>query len=356
MLPNSSRRAITLARLIYFIISLLSGIVLAYIVSEGKNEYAWIGLIAGALIGSFFILVESLSEKFSIRGFSTATFGLCIGLFCAWLLSSVKLPELFVGAFLTGGENDTINLYAIVQGINIILYSALGYIGVTLALRTNQDDFAFVIPFIRFRQEHNKGRPVVCSLDVLFDGRLPGLIESGFVNRRIIIPSFFIHELNELNSSDQLSNTLKGQRGLKTLEKLQNNPTVEINIHALDSTQYEHENQDDLTLITCKQLHSRLLTTNSQLSQLAKLQNIHVLDLKVLIAAMKPKVEVGQQFALNIARAGKEDHQGVGFLLDGTMIVVNNASNLIGTSQDITVISSIQTSAGLMIFAELTKK
>lgn len=345
----------TVARLLYLIFSILMGVVFAYLLDNGEGKYAWIGLFLGILIGTFFIYVESLAKQFSIRGFSTATFGLCIGLFCAWLLQTVRVPEILVQALALHKiqiEGQPLAVGVIVLGFNFVLFSALGYLGTVLALRTNQDDFAIVIPFIRFQQQDIKGRPVVCSTDILIDGRISKLVESQFVNPHIILPPFVMDELQMLASSSSSTKSSQGQRGLVTLDILKKTPTVSITNHQFD-TDRKSENHDTQVFLTCKQLDCRLLSCNDKLSQLAKIQDVDVMDLNVLAEAMRPEVDIGQRLNLAIVKPGKEDHQGVGYLPDGTMIVVNNASKLLGTNQNVTVISTIQTSAGVMVFSEL---
>lgn len=352
MQNKSSRKAVTVARLLYFIVSLMTGVVLSYI-ANGNADYTWVGLITGALIGALFIYVEKLTKEFTVRGFSTATFGLCIGLFCAWLLRSVNLPQLFINALiLQDNEISASVLDSITLGFNLILFSALGYLGTVLALRTNQDEFAFVIPFIRFRQENIKGRPIVCSMDILIDGRLIDLIKAGFINKHVILPHFIVDELQALSHSPSPTKKLQAQRGLDTLGKLRQTNGMNVTLYNFD-TDLKDETHEHQTILTCQQTNSRLLTSDENLTQVAQLEDVTVLNLKSLSEAMKPQVEVGQSMELAIVRTGKEEHQGVGYLPDGTMIVVNNAVKLIGSNQHITVISTIHTSAGLMVFAEL---
>ncbi len=355
MYPSSTRRAVTVARLLYLIISIVASVMITFLVNNSKTDHIWLGIVIGTAIGAAFIYIESLAKQFSIRGFSTATFGLCIGLFCAWLLQSVNLPALLINLLASDFfkiDRSEIDLPSIRLGFDFILFSSLGYLGTVLALRTNQDDFSIVIPFIRFRQENLKGRPVVCSLDALIDGRLPELIQSGFVNQNVILPQFVADELQALASSPSSTKNLQGQRGLDTLDKLRKSQDSSLTIHKFD-TEQKNESHDSQTMLTCKQLDSRLLTCDDNLTEIAKLQDVKVLNLKTLAEAMKPRVEVGQRLSIAIVRTGKEEHQGVGYLPDGTMIVVNNGVKLIGSSQDVTVISTIQTTAGLMVFTEL---
>ena len=351
----TTKKSVMVARLIYLTFSILMGVIFAYLLDDGKGKYAWLGLILGVSVGSFFIYVESLSKQFSIRGFSTATFGLCIGLFCAWLLQTVRVPEIFVQALALHKlpvNGEAMDVGVIILGFNFILFSSLGYLGTVLALRTNQDDFSIVIPFIRFQQQDIKGRPIVCSTDILIDGRLPKLIQSTFINSHIILPPFVMDQLQLLANAPSSIKSSQGQRGLATLNLLRNDSTVSITSHKFDTSK-KGDSHDTQTILTCRQLDCRLLTCDENLSQLAKIQDIKVLDLKDLTEAMRHEVYVGQRLQLTLTKPGKEDHQTIGFLPDGTMIVVNNSDHLLGSSQYVTVISTLPTSAGVMVFSEL---
>jgi len=353
---HSHRRAVHVARLLYLIICIIIGLLVALLIDDGEGNFVFLGVIIGLLVGGFFILVESLAKDFSVRGFSTATFGLCIGLFCAWLLQTVNLPG-FIGNVISFFDikigDKKLDLTALAQGFNFFMFSSLAYVGVVLALRTNQDDFAIVIPFIRFRQESQKARPLVCSVDILVDGRVTNLIESGFLSSHLIFPPFVVEELQALANSPTDVKNLQGKRGLDTMQKLKDNPNISISTHKFEVS-HAAEAHDAQTILTCQQIDSRLLTCDENLAQVATVQGINVLNLKNLSQAMKPKIEVGQRLHIAITKTGKEDHQGVGYLPDGTMIVINEGGKLVGTSKDVIVVSSIQTSAGLMVFTEIS--
>jgi len=347
-MSKSTNKAVLVARLVYLLVCELAGIGFAH-QAIGPDKVIW-GVIGGAVVAGFFIYVDSLMKQFTLRGFSTATFGLLIGLFCAWLLSTVKLT-----AILEASLGDTLGkmIPFIDVAFNIILFASLGFLGTVLALRSSQNDFAFIIPYIRFREESSRGRPVVVSMDVITDGRLAALVDAGFINRRIVIPSFVVQELQVLAKSPAPTAQRQGERGLSCLEELQSNPANQVTLHDEEGEANGHTNEA-LTIETCRLLNTRLLTTDDNLTKAARMQNIEVLNLNTLTTALRQKVEIGQKLSLAIVKPGKEDHQGVGFLPDGTMIVVNQAAKKIGATLDVTVISTIQTSAGVMVFAEIT--
>lgn len=332
--------------MLYLLVCELAGSALAY--QSIGTEHMWVGTITGLLIGTFFIMVENLMKQFSIRGLSTAVTGLLIGLFCAWLLTSVKMAELCTATF----DNIIVQPDDFILTFNVCLYATFGFLGTVLALRSNPDDFALIIPYVRFRQEAQTGRPLLLDTDVITDGRLPSLMNSGFLENNLIIPRFVLEELQIMSNSPSPGRRQRGQRGLDCLENLRSSQRTSVTIH--DSTNMGSDDSHDATLMrVCRMLNAKLLTTDENRSKVAKLQQVTALNINDLTEALKPKVAVGAQLTLPIVRTGKDEHQGVGYLPDGTMIVVNNASGKIGSTQEVTVISTINTSAGVMVFAEI---
>lgn len=331
--------------MLYLLVCEVSGSALAF--QSLGPEHLWIGVTGGLTIGLFFIFLESMMKQFSIRGLSYATFGLLIGLFCAWLLTSVKLANLIAVSFHSFIKRPDDFILA----FNVILFSSLGFIGVVLALRSNREDFAFIIPYVRFRQDAQHGQPILLDSEAITDGRIPALLRSGFLENNLIIPRFILDEIQSMATSPSPGRRLCGQRGLNCLSELQTTPHIRVTIH--DTSEPTAQPQDSSLIQLCRLLNAKLLSTDPNLCKIAKLQNIHTLNINDLTEALKPQVAVGSKLHLAIVRTGKEDHQGIGYLPDGTMIVVNNAVDKIGSTQDVTVISTIHTSAGLMVFSEI---
>lgn len=350
-----NRTAVTVARLIYLIISILSGGISVYLLTQGDLGYIWVGIAIGLVIGLFFIYIESLSKTFSIRGFSTATVGLAIGFFCAWVLQAANFPSIFIEFFVLNDlsfENVKLDPDVIRMVFNFILFSSLGFIGAVLALRTNQDDFSMIIPFIRFRQENQKFRPIVCGLDAFLDGRLIKFIDSGFVSNNVIIPPYTIDQLRKISESSIELERQRGRRGIETIEKLTEMESVNVALHTFDTDKKSGDIIEDI-ILTCKQLNARLFTCDSKLAQVAAIRDISVLNLSNLEEAAYPIILIGEVVKVALVKEGKEEHQAIGFLHDGTMIVVNDAKDLIGQSKSVKTISSIDTISGKMFFAEL---
>ena len=345
-----SPASVNIARLLYLLVCELAGLAIALSTRGTETEVPlWAGLVCGLLVAGFFILVERLAKDFTLRGFSNAIFGLLIGTFCAWLLTRVGVSQLITIAFRGRSEAlaDSMRL-----SFDVTLFASLSFLGAVLALRSSRDDFAFIIPYVRFRQDGTSGRPILLDTDSIIDGRVPAVLRTGFLGGRIVVPRCVLDELQHLAQSPNPTIRTRAQRGLDCLEHMQSANDFQI---AIDDTPAAHSGDTlDIRLVqTARILGARLMSTDEGLSKVARLQGIDVLNLNDLMTAIKPTVNVGERLRLALVRAGKDDHQAVGYLSDGTMIVVNHAAGLIGSTVDVLVISTLQTSAGTMIFAEL---
>ncbi len=318
------------------------------------------GLLGGVAVAGLFIFMESLMQGFTLRGFSTATFGLGVGLLCAWLLTRVDIANLLNLAFKERLSSDEslgevraeVLVSTLRLAFEVTLFASLGFLGAVLALRSNRDDFAFIIPYVRFRQDATSGQPVVLDAEAVIDGRVAAVCRAGFLHGRLIVPQFVLEDLQEMVNSQSNIARQRGQRGLECLRKMQEAPDLQITIHDTRSIAPNETVQQRL-METARLLGARLMTANENLTRVAKLQGLDVLNIFELDDALKPTVAVGDRLRLAVVRGGKEDHQGVGYLPDGTMIVVNHAAAEIGRSVEVTVLSTLQTNAGTMVFAEL---
>ncbi|NWK54931.1 hypothetical protein HW115_04880 [Verrucomicrobiaceae bacterium N1E253] len=345
MRKKPALRSVNIARLVYLLICELAGAAIANYV--GDADKIWIGIVGGLVVAGFFILIESMTKKFTLRGFSNAAIGLMIGVFCAWLLSRgiVSLLE----STLTGRFQY---IDVLTMSVNASLYASLGFLGSVLALRSGGDDFSLLIPYVRFHKESTPGPPLLMDAHVIADSRLYGILHAGFIEGNLVIPRFVLEELHIMANSPSTARRARGQRGLETLEKIQASDKLRITIHDSDGSEAA-DTHDARLMHTCRLLSARLLTTDENLTKAARLQGITVLNINDLNQALKPKVAVGERIRLPLVRTGRDEHQAVGYLPDGSMIVVNNAVNKINTTQDVVVISTLETGGGTMVFAEL---
>ncbi len=340
--------SVTVARMTYLVLCELAGLAIAL---STPSIPTWAGVLGGLFVAGFFIMVELLMKDFTLRGFSTATFGLLVGLLCAFLLTRVGISDLVYVALSPLEEREELQ-GALVLAMNVSLYASLGFLGTVLALRSSQEDFSFIIPYVRFRQDSASGQPLLLDAEIIMDGRITQLMRSGFLNGRLIVPRFVLDELQNLAASPNAAKRQRGQRGLEVLEELQTNPGIPISIHDAVGVAEDQALQGRLVQ-SAKLLSARLVTTDENLTKVAHLQGVDMININDLADALRPPLVVGDRVHLALVRAGKDEHQAVGYLNDGTMIVVNHAISKIGTTQDVVVISMLQTSAGQMVFAEM---
>ena len=347
--------SVNVARLTYLLVCEAAGVAIV-LSTKGTSIQVPIatGLLGGLGVAAFFIWIESLMKGFTLRGFSTATFGLAVGLLCAWLLTRVQIAELVELAFRAqlGESGNTDVVTALKLAIDVSLFASFGFLGAVLSLRGNRDDFAFIIPYVRFRQDASSGQPIVLDPEAVIDGRALGILRSGFLHGRLIVPRFVLDELQAMADSGSVGARQRGQRGLDCLDRMQKAADIQISVHDTMPPQ-EGETMNSRLIETTRLLGARLMTIDENLTKVATLQGVDVLNVHELDEALKPAVAVGQRIRIALVRTGKEDHQAVGYLPDGTMIVVNHAVTKIGSTAEVIVVSTLQTASGTMVFGEI---
>lgn len=335
--------SVNVVRIFFVLLCCAFGVVIAH----GMESSLWLGGLAGIGFGIVVVVVDLLLKGFTIRGFSAGTFGLMVGLFCAWLLTRI---DIFESTPLGDLERATElkNIFA------LCLYGALGFLGTTLALRSNSEEFSFVIPYVRFRREAIQDIPILVDTNIIIDGRIPRICETGFLSGTLVVPRFVVDEMHVLADSPDPVKRERGRRGLDCLDQMRESPAVSVSIH---EDYLRSEKLVDAKLIQlARQLDARILTNDANLGKVARLRGVPVLNLNDLARAMRPVVAPGDELEISLIKEGKDEHQAVGYLADGTMIVVNHARHRIGSTVEVVVSSALQTSAGRLIFAELRQQ
>lgn len=295
------------------------------------------GILVGAVFGLIVVLADRLLKGFSLRAFSSATFGLLLGLLFANLLIASDILRY---------QSDTVQWAA-----RLVVYCTFGYLGMMLAMRSNRDEFSLIIPYVRFARETTQHEPLVVDTNIIIDGRIADLCATGFLSRALIVPRFVLGELQTLADSRDSMKRERGRRGLEILNQLQKSREIDLTIH---ETTGDADLSIDARLVrTAKVLQARLLTNDQALCQVARLQQVPALNLADLARALRPNAAAGDELELNLVKEGREAHQAVGYLPDGTMIVVNHARAFMGKVATVVVSSALQTGAGRLIFAEL---
>jgi uncharacterized protein YacL len=295
------------------------------------------GMLIGAVFALAIVLVDRLLKGFSLRAFSSATFGLLLGLLFANLLMASEVLRY---------QSETTQ-----WAVRLIVYCTFGYLGMMLAMRSSRDEFSLIIPYVRFARETTQHEPLIVDTNVIIDGRIADLCATGFLSRSLIVPRFVLDELQTLADSRDPLKRERGRRGLEILNQLQTTRECELTIH--DTTGDADLATDARLVRTAKLLQARLLTNDTALGQVARLQQVQTLNLSDLARALRPAVAAGDELELSLVKEGRESHQAVGYLPDGTMIVVNHARPQLGKVATVVVSSALQTGAGRLIFAEL---
>jgi uncharacterized protein YacL len=294
------------------------------------------GAVIGFGLGGLLIAIDEMVKGFSLRAFSAATFGLLLGTVIALLVDHS-------GLFEYSGELQR-------WLIRLCLFVSFGYIGMILAMRSNKEDFSLIIPYVRFASQSKPENLMVLDTSVIIDGRIADLIEANFLEGMLVIPRFVLRELQNIADSNDPVIRARGRRGLEMLTRLQQNKRNEVKIHDAD---FPEETEVDAKLVRLSRaLGAKLFTNDYNLGKVAELQSVPCVNLNELANALKPVILPGEVFSLRIVREGKEKGQGIGYLNDGTMVVVNNAQTLIGQQVSIKVLSLHQTGAGIIVFAD----
>lgn len=322
---------ILLVRILFVIGSMIVG----YQVLEPRGAGV-LGAMLGISAGLIIIIIEIGMGKVSVRGLSSAVFGLLLGLIMAKLVTdafSLAPISSFNLAF-----------------IRVTLTLIFCYLGMTIGLR-GKDEFNIIIPYVRLRRQNQIEEVTLLDTSVIIDGRIVDIFKAKFLEGKIIIPRFVLKELQQIADSTDPIKRQRGRRGLEILHTIQQETGVDIKLHEED---FPEVPEVDAKLIKLAQLlEAKILTVDFNLNRVATFQGIKVLNINELANALKPVVFPGEQMQVKLLKEGKEHNQAVGYLDDGTMVVVEDARRLIGQEVRVVVTSVLQTQAGRMIFTKI---
>ncbi len=314
-----------------------------YAISQVRPEFTGlahsglIGVAIGFGFGGWMIAVDEMLKGFSLRAFSATSFGLLLGTVVALLVDNS-------GLFVNADPN-------IRWVIRLGLFLGFGYIGIILAMRSNKEDFSLIIPYVRFAPQNKPDNLLLLDTSVIIDGRIADLIETGFLEGLIVVPRFVLKEIQQVADSADAIKRARGRRGLEMLNRLQHNPRTEVRIHDGD---FPEEKEVDSKLIRlARNLNARLFTNDYNLAKIAELQKISYVNLHEVAKCLKVTLLPGEILQLKLVREGKDKGQGIGYLPDGTMVVVNNGQAHIGQQMEVQVQTLLQTGAGIIVFADL---
>jgi uncharacterized protein YacL len=299
-------------------------------------------------IGSVALYVDLRDTDKQMTSVSALGFGLLGGLLVGALLWTVLKP--FVEMWFVD---------PMVKFAPFLISVVCCYISISVLLQT-KDEFRFIIPYVEFSKQVKGGKPLVLDTSVIIDGRIADICDTGIIDAMLVVPRFVLQELQAIaDSSDKLKRN-RGRRGLDVLKRLQSNEKLELVMH--DGAVAELQNVDpkmrvdERLVIFTRSLGGRVVTNDFNLNKIAQLQGVSVINLNEVANALKTVALPGEVMFIRIVKAGDQIGQGVGYLEDGTMVVVEHGRNQIGHEVNITVTSVLQTPAGRMIFGKIEGK
>jgi uncharacterized protein YacL len=237
-----------------------------------------------------------------------------------------------------------------VRFVHLLILLILPYVGMVLGARKGEWLEPAKLASL-FRDARPAKRYRILDTSVIIDGRIADLVEGGFLEGTIVVPRFVLKELQLVADSGDPIRRARGRRGLEMLSRIQRGTRNEVKIHEID---FPEESGVDAKLVRLtRALSAKLFTNDYNLGKIAELQSVSHINIHELARAMKPAILPGESFNLKIVREGKDKAQGVGYLNDGTMVVVNNAHGFIGQQIDVQVQSLVQTGAGVLVFADV---
>jgi uncharacterized protein YacL len=310
-------------------------------------------LIFGGLmaLGVVVIALDMAFKDKDLSAISAVYFGLIVGLFLTYVAGLALTPFLDLLSPPRSADQPAPPLHSAVQ---LVVGMVLCYICISLLLQTRHD-FRFIIPYVEFSKEIKGHTPYVLDTSVVIDGRIADVVETKVIDSQLIMPRFVLTELQAIaDSSDRLKRS-RGRRGLDILNRLRSNPEVDLQIHDRDLPEYAGQSVDLKLVLLAKHLGGKVVTNDYNLNKVARLHGVGVVNLNDVANALKPVFLPGETVTVTIVKPGEEPGQGVGYLDDGTMVVVESGRDYLHRSVTINVTSVLQTSAGRMIFGKFER-
>lgn len=322
------------------------GLVLVLGILAGNLHPFGLSTIAACLSGVAAGLAAALLEVVIARASFPAIVGGCLGMLLGAILGLLFVFALdFTATSLAGHTAVFFRIASPIVG---------GYLGLLLGVAKAGVIPLGGLPGLLSEAGGPAGPDKVLDTSVLIDGRIADIVEAGFLEGRLVVPQFVLHELQLVADSSDSAKRNRGRRGLDVVQRLQRIPGSQLEITGRD---FPAVREVDLKLIEFAKVHKAKIVTNDfNLNKVAQVQGVSVLNINELANALKPVVLPGESMRVFILKEGKEYNQGVAYLDDGTMVVVDNAKRLISKTVDILVTSVLQTTAGKMIFGKFDER
>lgn len=370
-----------------FLVLALLAVGMSYVeAGELFAEYRPLLIIGALVLAGVVIAVDMLIPRKSLQALAGLFFGLTVGLLITYSL--VLVLNLLVSAFVPSalakkpvyqttyktllhpdgslklddqgrpiteevrtqiGERD----HPAIAITKVLMGMICCYFCVSFILQT-KDDLRFVIPYVEFSKQLKGQRPIILDTSVIIDGRIVDICETGIIDQKLIVPRFVLLELQAVADSNDRLKRNRGRRGLDVVNKLQTQPNIDLEVYDARLSPAEEAEGVDLKLLSlAQQMNGRVATNDYNLNKLAKVRGVHVININDLANALKPVVLPGEGMTVKVIKPGEEPGQGIGYLDDGTMVVIEQGRPHLGETVEVAVTSTLQTSAGRMIFGRV---
>lgn len=309
-----------------------------YEVFKGHHFMAFLLMLA---VSQSVTLIDVFTPRKRIEVISAIYFGLLIGVLLSYVLMQTTTPLL-----------ETLKLLKYEGPIKLVLTLMVTFLSTTLLIQT-RDDFRFVIPYVEFARELKGVRPLILDSSALIDGRIADVVETKILDSKMIVPDFVLKEVQDIADSQDKNRRIRGRRGLEVLAKLQQMPHAEVAVYDTKKKDLDYRGLtvDQRLVELGKDLNGRVVTSDFNLNRVAAVQGVEVINLNDVASSLRPRFLPGDPLKVRVIREGEGPGQGVGYLDDGTMVVCEQARELIGKEIETTVTSVLQSSTGRMIFA-----
>jgi uncharacterized protein YacL len=339
---NRTPLALLILRAVFVMVSV--GIAALIINTDAlKTSPPWVpwAVLGGMLLLPTVVIAgDALIRRKNLTVITAVYFGVIVGVFLTYA------TLLALGPMLPPSPAAPVNVW-----MPPVIGAVLCYICTSLLLQT-QDEFRFLIPYVEFARDVKGLRPNVLDTSVIIDGRIADLAASGIFESRFVVPAFVVDELRMAADAPDRSRRLRARRGLDVLDRLRSCPGIDIEVLSGGDATDEDATEDSRILALARRLDGRVITTDQALVKMAAVRNVKTVNVNDVAVSLKPVFVPGDTLEVRVVKAGEEPGQGVGYLEDGTMVVVEGARDRIGRSLHVTVTSTLQRSAGRLVFAK----
>ncbi|MBL9164802.1 MAG: TRAM domain-containing protein [Planctomycetaceae bacterium] len=332
--------ALVILRCVFILVAAGVGFQIIQADTLPKEPYVpWLVVGGLILLAATVIAIDVFAGRKRLDTITAVYFGLIIGFFLTYVLTIAISPWLVP-------DPKQFNWG---PWVTLVLGMVLCYTCISILMQT-KDDFRFIIPYVEFAKEIKGLKPYVLDTSVVIDGRIADVIETRIIDNQLIMPQFVISELQAIaDSSDKLKRG-RGRRGLDILNRLRSDAKVDLVVFDRELPQFAGQPVDQKLVLLAKHLEGKVVTNDYNLNKVAKLHNVGVINLNELSNALKPMFMPGETLQVRIIKPGEESGQGVGYLEDGTMVVIEGGREHISENAVVLVTSVLQTSAGRMVF------